>query len=41
MFEFWISISVKFVPTGPLNNKSALVRVMSGGAKPLLERMIS
>ena len=44
--KFYISIrnSLKFVPKGPINNKSALVQVMAWrrtGAKPLPEPMLT
>ena len=38
-----IQISLKSVPKGPIDNKSALVQVMAcclGGAKPLSEPMM-
>ena len=41
-FCILITISVKFVPKGPIDNKSALVQVMAWcllDAKPLLEPM--
>ena len=43
-FVFWIKISLKFVPKGPIDNKSALVQVMvmawhRTGDKPLPEPM--
>ena len=39
-----IKISLKFVPKGPINNKSALVQVMAWrqtGDKPLPERVLT
>ena len=44
MLEFAIKISLKFVPKGPLGNKSALVWVMTWrwtGYKPLPEPMLT
>ena len=40
----WIQISLKFVPKGPIDNKSMLVQVMAwrrGGDKPLTEPMLT
>ena len=40
VFQFSIRISLKFVPKGPINNKSVLVQVMARrqrGDKPLSE----
>ena len=39
-----IQISLKFIPGGPIDNKSALVQVMASrrtGAKPLPELMLT
>ena len=43
-FFIWIHISLKFVPKGPIDNKSALVQVMAWrrtGDKPLSEPMLN
>ena len=43
-FRIWIWISLKFVPKGPIDNKSALAQVMAlrrTGKKPLLETMLT
>ena len=43
-FCILIQISLKFVPKGPINNKSALVQVMAWcwtGDKPLTEPMLT
>ena len=42
-FRITIKISLKFVPKGPIDNKSALVQVMAWrqtGAKPLPEAVM-
>ena len=42
--RIWIQFSLKFVPNGPIDNKPALVQVMTRrlfGAKPLPEPMLS
>ena len=44
MFNVLIQISLKFVPLGPIDNKSALVLVMAWrrpGGKPLPEPMLA
>ena len=43
MYEFSIEISLKFVPTGSINNAPALVQIMAwcrSGDKPLSEPMM-
>ena len=43
MFEFWLKISMKFVPKGPINNIPVLVQIMAcrrPGDKPLSEPMM-
>ena len=43
-FLIWIWISLKFVPKGPIDNRSALVQVMAlrrTGEKPLSETMLT
>ena len=44
MYEFFIEISLKFVPKGPINNIPALVQIIawcSSGNKPLSEPMMA
>ena len=43
MFEFWLKISLKFVPKGPIDNIPALVQIMAWccpGDKSLSEPMM-
>ena len=43
MFAFWLDISLKVVPKGPINNIAALIQVMAwrrSGDKPLSEPMM-
>ena len=44
VFEFQLQISLKFVPKGPIDYKSALVQVVGWhqtGEKPLHESMLT
>ena len=44
MYWFWLKISVKFIPKGPINNIPALVQIMAwrrSGDKPLPEPMMA
>ena len=43
MFEFWLKISLKFLPKGPIDKMAALVQIMAWrrtGDKPLSEPMM-
>ena len=44
MIDFWFQISLKYVPSSPINNKPAFIQVMAWyhtGDKPLLGSMLT